>query len=77
MVLEALQEAWKTCGQSELFESSSCASHPSWFLEKTKRKGQYYKIWVFQEPPVAELGWKAVLHLAWPQAEGLPRPHVK
>lgn len=28
-------------------------------------------MWVLQEPPMSELGWKAVLHLAWPEAEGL------
>lgn len=65
------------CGQNELFESRSCASHPGWFLGKTKGKGQCYKMWVFQESPMAEFGWKVVLHLAWPEAEGLPSPHVK
>lgn len=34
-------------------------------------KGQCYKMWAFQGPSVSELGWKAVLHLAWPEAGGL------
>lgn len=41
------------------------------FWERGREKGQCYKMWVLQEPPMSELGWKAVLHLAWPEAEGL------
>lgn len=34
-------------------------------------------MWVLQEPPASELGWKGVLHLAWPEAEGLMKSKME
>lgn len=34
-------------------------------------------MWAFQGPSVSGRGWKAVLHLAWPEAEGLSSPNAK
>lgn len=34
-------------------------------------------MWAFQGPSVSGLGWKTVLHLAWPEAEGRSSPNAK
>lgn len=57
-----------------MFESNSCTSDPFQFVKRSGRKELYYKMWIFQRPSISGRGWKAVLHLNWPEVEGTVQP---
>jgi len=46
-------------------------------LGKEQEKGRVLWNWAFQGSPVSGHGQKAVLHLTWPQTEGLSSPNAK